>query len=367
MPANLDKSTQNIVLLVSSFTTIAIAVPALYARYFMMPSLRRQLAASNVSMKKSNSSLFIGCLASVALMMALTAVLTAPILLSTNDPPYDEQEALSSSINFCEQDFRNTSYIAEPANTVSSLTCYVPLALIGLIGRPSIQHCQSKRFVIIYSTLLTIGLGSMALHAFLTAETQGGDELPMLWFTAAAAFCALDIILKNKQTRLLALVVAGSAVAATATYAVGRHDFTVFYILFSLYSQTMVFSIIYITFGFDWETRDKEEGMQFKAAVLFPLAIATGWSTIVAIWTWVSEMLFCNAVMQDGAFGQVVAPFVWNRVAHPMWHFWSGLLAWLLVQVLVAAHGMQQGWGTPSIEWFGIPYVAFRDNSSKVD
>jgi hypothetical protein len=83
-------------------------------------------------------------------------------------------------------------------------------------------------------------------------------------------------------------------------------------------------------------------------------------------------MLYCNKVMHDKAFGEVIAPFVWNRVIHPMWHSLSGLLAWLLVQVLVAARGMQQSdWGTPSIKWFGVPYVMFSTqqmcNNKKVD
>ena len=83
---------------------------------------------------------------------------------------------------------------------MSSLTCYVPLALFGLF---STRHGRrAKRFVVIYSTLLAIGLGSTALHALLTAQAQGGDELPMLWFTAAAAFCALDIIFHRTKHKV---------------------------------------------------------------------------------------------------------------------------------------------------------------------
>lgn len=366
MPANLDDSTKRIVVLVSSFTTLAIAIPALYAQFVMIQNFRRQLSNSGLVIRKSNPSLFTGCLACVALMTVATIVTTLPIVVSESERP-QEPQLLSSSINFCEEDFQNSAYIAEPANTISSLTCYIPLALFGLLSRRTNQHRRAKRFVVMYSSLFAIGVGSMALHSLLTSGAQGGDELPMLWFTAAAAFCALDIIVQTrKKTTWLVVLVTVSAVAATATYVGGRHNFTIFYILFSLYSQTMVFSIIYITFGIDWETKDRERGIEFKANVLFPLAIATGWSTILAIWVWVSEMLFCNAVMQDRAFGKVVAPFVWNRVLHPMWHFWSGLLAWLLIQALVAAHGMQQDWGTPVIEWFGTPHVVFQSDSKKI-
>ena len=198
----------------------------------------------------------------------------------------------------------------------------------------------------------------------------------MLWYTASTAFCALDIILarwtkqQEQRTKFLALLVILSAVAATVTYVARREDFTIFYIIFSLYSQTMVVSVVWICFGINWEkTKQKEAGIHFKATVLFPLAIASGWTTILAIWVWVSEMVYCNRVMHDRAFGEVIAPFVWNRVIHPMWHALSGLLAYLLVQVLVAARGMQQNWGTPSIAWFGAPYVVFsqQQTGKKVD
>ena len=373
MPANLDESTQKIVLLVSSFTTAAIAIPSIYAQLVMIPNYRRQLSESGLSLEKSTPSLFVGCIASVALMIVATGILAVPVVSSfSNEPSQAQQQLLSSSINFCEQDFQSSPYIAEPTNVISSLTCYVPLALLGLVGRPSTQHRHAKRFMTIYATLLAIGLGSMSLHSLLTAKAQGGDELPMLWYTAAAAFCVLDVILQQqRQSTLLAFAVTGSAIAATVTYVFGRSDFTIFYILFSLYCQTIVFSILYITLGIDWEAPrehdDGTKGIQFKAAVLFPLAIATGWSTVFAIWVWVLEMLFCNAVTQDGDFGEVVAPFVWNRVLHPMWHFLSALLAWLLVQVIVAAHGMQRSWGVPHLEWFGAPYVVFDAECKKIE
>lgn len=186
MPSNLDDSTKRIVVQASSFTTLAIAIPALYAQFVLIPNFRRKLASSGVSIESSSPSLFAGCLLSVGLMMAATTVATLPIIASDNEHQSHEQRFLSSSINFCEEDFQSSPYIAEPANTISSLTCYVPLALFGLFSTR--RQDGAKRFVVIYSALLVIGLGSTALHALLTAQAQGGDELPMLWFTAAGEF-----------------------------------------------------------------------------------------------------------------------------------------------------------------------------------
>jgi dihydroceramidase len=291
-------------------------------------------------------------------MAVATILLTLPIV-SIQQEEAQEQE-LSSSINFCEEDFQHSSYIAEPANVTSSLACYVPLALLGLFGPPS--KYSTKHFAATYVTLLAIGVGSMLLHALLTAEAQGGDELPMLWYTASIAYCAMDVILHHVGTKSqgLGATVLASAVAVTATYIARREDFTIFYLMFSLYSQTIIVSILYIALKLDWEGT---QGIEFKINVLFPLALSAGWFTILAIWTWVSEMLFCHAVTKDHIWGKVIAPLIWNRVVHPLWHFFSGMLAWLLIQLLLSAHGMQQQWGIPTLQWFGAPYVAFEPHS----
>jgi hypothetical protein len=297
MPHNLDETTQKIILTVSTFTTTVIAIPALIGQFRLVPNLRRRLMLSAQSDDKTRPSLLVGCLGFLILMFFATVIFTSPIVLYLEHEQDDitaaaaaaAVEQQSSSINFCEEDFRHTPYIAEPANVISSLTSYVPLALLGLFGPPSTQYKREKRFIAVYATLLAIGLGSSALHGLLTAEAQGGDELPMLWYTASTAFCSIDVILvakwkqQEQRTTVLALLVILSAVVATITYVARREDFTIFYIIFSLYSQTMVVSVVWICFGINWEETKQmsDAGIHFKATVLFPLAIAAGWTTIL--------------------------------------------------------------------------------------
>ena len=154
MPHNLDETTQKIILTVSTFTTAVIAVPALIGQFRLVPNLKRRLAAQ--SDEKKRPSLLLGCLGFLVLMFSATVILTSPILYLEHQQD-DELAAVeqSSSINFCEEDFRHTPYIAEPANVISSLTCYVPLALLGLFGPPSTQYKREKRFITIYATLVS--------------------------------------------------------------------------------------------------------------------------------------------------------------------------------------------------------------------
>jgi hypothetical protein len=65
-------------------------------------------------------------------------------------------------------------------------------------------------------------------------------------------------------------------------------------------------------------------------------------------------MLSCHAVTKEHSWGKVIVPLIWNRVVHPMWHFFSGILAWLLIQLLLSTHGMQQQGGNtyPAVVWY---------------
>ena len=104
------------------------------------------------------------------------------------------------------QDFVHSEIIAEPVNVISSLTAYGPPALFGLFGPTSVAiRRRSPQFAAAYVALLTIALGSAALHCFLLAlaqartvrittprrvlikEPQGSD--PVILFTRVATSC----------------------------------------------------------------------------------------------------------------------------------------------------------------------------------
>jgi hypothetical protein len=69
--------------------------------------------------------------------------------------------------------------------------------------------------------------------------------------------------------------------------------------------------------------------------------------------------VYCHDVTIDKRWGDVIAPWLWNRAVHPAWHCTSGLLAFLDVQIMMAVRGFQLGWGEPRLKWFGAPYVTF--------
>ena len=385
MPQNLDEHTRSVIVKVMG-ASLAILGGANYAaQCVVIPRLRRRSG----NKEWTGPRLLLGCTTTLVLMHVLSAFFTLVIMAlgklhnSTRVGEVsstDDLTQLTSSINFCEDDFVDSSWIAEPANTASSLASYCPLALWGIFGVPSREWSTRVaghwRFGVAYGTLFAIGIGSTLLHALLTAGAQGGDELPMLWFVASLCFIGLDVILQGTRINLSVLIstmvfgkdpsraqkegrwflhwlICGSAVFSTAVYCFSRENFLPFYIMFVLYATTSTIGLITICFFLKWN-----DDTQFRSNVLLPLAVCTGWMAIVAIVAWVSEMLFCLSAQQHS---NPMIKFLWNRGVHPFWHCSSALLAWLSIQAVLAGQGLQRGWGQPELQcsWFGVPYVTF--------
>ena len=171
MPENLDDDARRTVLIVTTISSSFLVGLTLWARSFFIPKLRQRLPTNDDT---KNPSLLLGCLWTISLMALLTVLLAVPLLHAGPLAKDSSQSSLevSSSINFCEPDFEHSRYVAEPANSVSNLASYVPLALLGLFGPPAKtwkSQASGTRFAVCHAALLAIGIGSFALHALFTA------------------------------------------------------------------------------------------------------------------------------------------------------------------------------------------------------
>ncbi len=382
MPASLDEHTRTIICKVTFCSALALMGAAYQAQ---------KIVNKNTITGKSSGTIrvVLGCIASLGLMLLASVVTTTPIILlgKAMETHRERIREVSSSINFCEADFADNPWIAEPANTASSLVSYVPLAFLGLYGSPSTEwrskSSQNRRFALSYITLLVIGIGSTLLHALLNGVAQGGDELPMLWFMASLSFISLDVVLagikskgstlstgtKNaaisQRTSQLQWFFGVSVLVATSVYVLCREHFLPFYIMFFTYIWITMPCIFMICFYIEWKDA------AFKSTILLPLSVCTSLLAIIGIAAWVPEMLFCTKIMEQhqhqmdeysSVFGKVannLLPWFFNRGIHACWHCASALLAWLLIQTLIAAKGTQMGWGEAQLRWWGAPYVSF--------
>lgn len=358
MPQNLDQETRNSILWISAIinsSLVVVNVRMITTR--ILPKKRM----------KDVALLLWGCLKTLVLMGIFSHVCTEALIeFGTKPMGMTANHNLSSSINFCENDFVHSQHVAEPANSMSSLTTYPPLALLGLYVRPQglLKASTGKlRFTLAYLSLLAIGLGSFWLHSHLTAEAQGGDELPILWNLGITAFIVVDCLKhfrtaigKHRTSPWLVGFSTITSIVATFTYIFNREDFMIFYAILTVYLILILVGEGTLAFS---DFSKYGESDSFKEKVLLPLVSCNAWVYLMASFLWVSEMLYCHDAITDFRWGPTIAPWFFDRAIHAGWHCTSALLGYLTIQILLSVWGFQQRWGEAQLQWFGAPYVSF--------
>ncbi|EPQ26764.1 uncharacterized protein PFL1_05743 [Pseudozyma flocculosa PF-1] len=104
-------------------------------------------------------------------------------------PPEGYWGPITSSLFWCEEKYRWSRYVAEPANTLSNLF-FVVVALYG-VARTRGQRLP-LRFVLAHFGVAFVGVGSTLFHATLKREMQLLDELPMIYTSALLTYAVLE-------------------------------------------------------------------------------------------------------------------------------------------------------------------------------
>ncbi|KAI5756172.1 alkaline ceramidase 3 [Diaphorina citri] len=96
----------------------------------------------------------------------------------------------TSTVDWCEKNYVESYYVAEMWNTVSNLVMMLQ-ALYGIYD--VFRNDFEKKFIIAYTFLFVVGMGSWAFHMTLLYEMQLFDELPMVWGTCFSLYLLCDI------------------------------------------------------------------------------------------------------------------------------------------------------------------------------
>ncbi|UPK97523.1 hypothetical protein LCI18_008458 [Fusarium solani-melongenae] len=108
----------------------------------------------------------------------------------------------TSYLNFCEEDYAITRYIAEFINTLSSLA-YIAYGLYGLLSFPQLPT-GSRLFL--YCGLMGVGMCSSGYHMTLKYHTQMSDELCMHLLTTPLVYRLLTFKASPQRTMLIGTV-----------------------------------------------------------------------------------------------------------------------------------------------------------------
>jgi len=95
----------------------------------------------------------------------------------------------TASIDWCEDNYTVTVWIAEFWNTVSNLAMIIPPIYALLTSATQLE----RRYVLSYLMLLLVGIGSWMFHMTLRYSMQLLDELPMIFATCVFIYTLAQI------------------------------------------------------------------------------------------------------------------------------------------------------------------------------
>ncbi len=93
----------------------------------------------------------------------------------------------TSTVDWCEANYRLTPYLAEPFNALSSLAM-VAVGLAGIL----LHRRLALRFLWAFGLVALVGAGSVAFHATLRFGLQMMDELPMLYLVLLMVYVLVE-------------------------------------------------------------------------------------------------------------------------------------------------------------------------------
>lgn len=121
----------------------------------------------------------------------------------------------TSTIDWCEENYVVTSYIAEAVNTITN-AAFIALAVYALIN--IIKNKHERHLIFVAIGFITVGVGSWMFHATLLYEYQLLDELPMIYATCIPYWIMFSHGKPRNHSLKVAFQISSAAVTLTAIY-----------------------------------------------------------------------------------------------------------------------------------------------------
>jgi len=236
------------------------------------------------------------------------------------NPPDGYWGPATSSVDWCEANYRFSPYVAELFNTLSSLA----IVGVGILGLVRYRKKLETRFSLAFLAIATVGLGSALFHATLRFEHQMLDELPMLYLTLVMVFILLELRPERSHGRWLPLALAAHGILVTLLCSLtrGRLQFFVFHASFGS-AEAFALYRVYLLYRASNRPRVRR---------LFRLGMS---SYLGAVGLWFIDLRYCH-------FLSVTLPSfgIPNPELHAVWHVLVSFGFYLLV-VLVAEERLE--------------------------
>ncbi|KAI8895985.1 ceramidase [Globomyces pollinis-pini] len=252
----------------------------------------------------------------------------------------------TSSMDWCEENYAQSHYIAEWWNTLTNLN-YIFLSFLGFW---SFYRTRSEpRSFFPYLGTLCVGVGSWFFHMTLTYQMQLSDELPMIWGTSFYLYCIANV---NRDNNWTSIIIIGLYCLLLTVYYVVTFDWAFFEKAFA----TLVVSSFLVPMYHIWNLSAKFPNHTREFIILL-CNCSLGY--IVGVVFWTTDNVYCDTLR---SLRHDIKPFGFLLQFHGWWHLCTGISAYTSDVFAQYMRLIVIGRTDVRLKWFGpYPIVVLKD------
>lgn len=216
----------------------------------------------------------------------------------------------TSTIDWCEENYVVSLYIAEALNTVTNAG-FIALALLAIyIGW---KNKVELRFTFAACGFLLVGIGSWLFHMTLKYEYQLLDELPMIYATCIPFWSVFSESRDKRSSVVVGLSIFMAANLLTLIYLIIK-DPTIHQTAYGILNAAILFRSAYLT---NKHVHDKKAAAQLHKTMILGVLIF-----LLGYFLWNMDIHFCEqARATRRSWGM---PYGFILEGHGWWHLFTG-------------------------------------------
>lgn len=233
----------------------------------------------------------------------------------------------TSTLNWCEEDYNITPYVAEFVNTFTNLI-FMWLGFKGI--RKCIANGFSPALTLSFVGYVVIGLGSMAFHGTLWYSMQLADELPMIWTICGLAHVTFSYGKSRTTSNLLGALFAGVAAFITIYYVTNKNP-----VFHQIAYASLTIGVVTrggLATKYELEPAIRRRNPQIADKIMremWTLMILGVGLFLLGFVFWLFDIVNCNYLLAWRS--HMLLPWSIVLEGHGWWHIFTGLGAYNLI------------------------------------
>lgn len=257
----------------------------------------------------------------------------------------------TSTIDWCEENYVVSTYIAEALNTVTN-SCFIALASFAIFH--AYRNKLNLRFILSALGFLLVGIGLWLFHMTLKYEYQLLDELPMIYATCIPFWSVFSQFRSTKGSIFVGLMIFSAANLLTVIYLYFKNP-TIHQAAYGLLNASIIFQSARLAYA---HVHDKLAMKQLNRTMIFGVSIF-----LLGFFLWNVDIHLCPQARATRREWGI--PYGFILEGHGWWHIFTGTGVYFYLVYEEYLHcwvtGTQKFY---AFEWiYGLPVVVLKDEA----